>query len=66
MNEKVSEKKITTVTVRWHDGYLEKFNATEVRCGSDYLWMRLESGADRWIPVVSIRWHSLSPESHQN
>ena len=28
---------INTVTVRWWDGYLEEFRATEVRFGSDYL-----------------------------
>lgn len=65
MNEKVNEKKITAVTVRWHDGYKEDFEATEVRCGSDYLWMRLTNGKDRWLPVILIRWFSLSPESHQ-
>ena len=26
------------VTVRWFDGYLEEFEATEVRFGSDLLW----------------------------
>lgn len=25
------------VTVRWHDGYLEKFECTEVRFGCDLL-----------------------------
>lgn len=29
------------VNIRWHDGYLEEFDATEVRFGSDLLWMRL-------------------------
>jgi len=28
------------VNVRWFDGYLEDFNCTEVRFGSDLLWMR--------------------------
>lgn len=56
---------ITIVTVRWFDGYKEDFECSEVRCGSDYLWMRLYSGKDRWIPVKQVRWYSLSPESHQ-
>lgn len=55
---------MTTVTVRWHDGYLERFDATEVRTGSSHLWMRLASGQDRWLPTGSIRWFSLDPESH--
>lgn len=32
------------VTVRWFDGYMEEFEATEVRFGSDLLWMRLSNG----------------------
>lgn len=38
------------VYVRWHDGYLEEFEATEVRFGCDLLWMRLANGANRHIP----------------
>lgn len=29
------------VSVRWHDGYLEEFDASEVRFGSDLLWIAL-------------------------
>ena len=54
----------TTVTVRWLDGLLEVFKASEVRPGGSYLWMRLTDGPDRWIPTGRVRWFSLSPESH--
>lgn len=53
------------VTVRWHDGYMEVFEATEVRFGCDLLWMRLADGANRHIPLRSVRWFSLSKESHE-
>ena len=54
-----------TVTVRWHDGYMEEFEATEVRFGSDLLWMRLLNGQNRHIPLRSVRWFGMSVESHQ-
>lgn len=53
------------VTVRWHDGYMEVFEATEVRFGCDLLWMRLSDGANRHITLRSVRWFSLSKESHE-
>lgn len=56
---------INKVTVRWHDGYLESFDATEVRFGSDLLWMRLSNGKNRSIPLRSVRWFGLSKESHE-
>ena len=56
---------INTVTVRWHDGYLEEFRATEVRFGCDLLWVRLEDGKNRHIPLRSVRWFGMSQESHQ-
>jgi hypothetical protein len=55
---------MNTVNVRWHDGYLETFEAVEVRFGSDLLWMRLSNGQNRHIPLRSVRWFSLSNESH--
>ncbi|SMC38345.1 hypothetical protein [Papillibacter cinnamivorans] len=55
---------MNTVNVRWHDGYLETFMAQEVRFGSDLLWMRLSDGQNRHIPLRSVRWFSLSKESH--
>jgi hypothetical protein len=54
-----------TVNVRWWDGYLETFEVTDVRFGSDLLWMRLADGANRHIPLRSVRWFSLSKESHE-
>lgn len=52
------------VSVRWHDGYLETFEASEVRFGCDLLWMRLSDGANRHVPLRSVRWFSVTPESH--
>ena len=57
--------KKTVVNVRWFDGYLEVFEASEVRFGSDLLWMRLTSGQNRHIPTRDVRWFSVSPESHE-
>lgn len=59
-------KEVNTVTVRWHDGGMEVFRATEVRFGSDLLWMRLEDGNNRHIPLRSVRWFGTSIESHQS
>lgn len=53
------------VTVRWHDGYMEKFEADEVRAGSDLLWLRQTNGAERNIPLRPVRWWSRSVESHE-
>lgn len=54
------------VNVRWFDGYLETFEASEVRFGAHLLWMRLTDGANRHIPLGSqVRWFSLSQESHE-
>ena len=57
---------MNTVNVRWFDGYLETFEATEVRFGNSYLWMRLEDKSNRHIPLIQVRWFSLSIESHEN
>jgi len=56
---------MTRVTVRWWDGYLEEFECSEVRFGSDLLWMRLADGKNRHVPTRHIRWYSLTPESHE-
>lgn len=55
---------VNVVHVRWFDGYMEKFECTEVRNGSDLLWMRLVNGANRHIPLRSVRWFGMSIESH--
>lgn len=54
------------VSVRWFDGYLEEFEASEVRFGSDLLWLRLTDGKNRHIPLRQVRWFSLSQESHSS
>lgn len=54
-----------TVAVRWFDGYLETFKASEVRFGCALLWMRLTSGQNRHIPLSQVRWYSVTPESHE-
>ena len=57
--------KINVVTVRWFDGYKEDFRCTEIRFGSDLLWMRLENGTNRHIPLRQVRRFGTSIESHQ-
>ena len=56
---------VNIVTVRWWDGYMEIFECSEVRFGSDLLWMRLTNGKNRHIPVKYVRWYSMSKESHE-
>lgn len=53
------------VTVRWHDGYIERFAAAEVRAGCDLLWIRLAEGGERNIPLRSVRWFARTVESHE-
>ena len=55
----------TKVNIRWFDGYLEDFTCSEVRFGSDLLWMRLTSGQNRQIPMCNVRWFNQTPESHE-
>lgn len=59
------KQKIITVNVRWGDGYLETFEASEVRFGRDLLWIRLINGPNRHIPLREVRWFSTNPESHE-
>ena len=58
------ESHTIAVSVRWFDGYLESFKCSEVRFGCDLLWMRL-THSNRHIPLGSVRWFSVSPESHE-
>jgi len=58
-------KHMIQVHVRWQDGYLESFDADDVRFGSDLLWIKLSDGHNRHIPLRSVRWFSLYPESHE-
>ena len=57
-------KTVNLVNVRWWDGYLETFEAADVRFGCDLLWMVLADGQNRHIPLRQVRWFSLSKESH--
>lgn len=63
----VMDKKHTSVSVRWWDGYFEKFECEEVRFGCSLLWLRLKGGQNRHIPLApgSVRWYSVTPESHE-
>jgi len=62
----MNEKQLITVNVRWYDGYLETFEATEVRFGNALLWLRLKDGGNRHIPLNGgVRWFSTTPESHE-
>jgi hypothetical protein len=65
-NSLMPEQKYQRVVVRWHDGYLEEFNCDEVRFGNHLLWMRLVTRQNRHIPLASVRWFSLTPESHEH
>jgi len=46
------------VKVRWFDGYYEEFDAQEVRAGAYLLWIKLQNGDTRHIPLVQVRWFS--------
>lgn len=50
---------MTKVTVRWWDGYLESFAANTVRAGAYLLWLKLENGEERRIPLQQVRWYAL-------
>lgn len=65
INNMKENNKVNIVTVRWWDGYKEDFRCTEIRFGSDLLWMRLEDGNNRHIPLRMVRWFGTSIESHQ-
>jgi len=57
---------VIVVAVRWNDGMMERFECSEVRFGSDLLWMRLSDGGNRHIPYRGgVRWFSQTPESHE-
>ena len=49
----------SVVEVRWFDAYKERFECTEVRAGSDLLWMKLVGGKNRHLPLHRIRWFSI-------
>ena len=51
-----------TVIVRWRDGYIETFsNVDEWRAGADLLWLKLNDGHHRHIPLREVRWFEPRP-----
>ena len=61
---KISENINKYVMVRWTDGYSDQFSCKEVRFVPDMLWMDLEDGQNRHIPLSNVRWFSITPEKH--
>lgn len=55
---------VNIVIVRWFYGDLEEFDTTEVRLGSDMLFMRLTNGEKRQIPLRNVMWFGLSSSVH--
>lgn len=50
------------VNIRWHDGYRERFECSEVRSGAQRLWLMQTDGHDRSIPLMgNVRWVSVDP-----
>ena len=45
------KRKSIKASVRYWDGYKEKFKCKEVRFGCDLLWMRLIDGDNKHIPL---------------
>jgi len=48
------------ITVRWWDGFKRTYSIKEFESGSDYLWIMLSDGHEKWIPTRGVRW--FSPE----
>lgn len=46
-------------TIRFFDGFLEKGSADKWRIGNSYLWVKLNSGEERWYPLHQVRWFSF-------
>ena len=53
------------ISVRWLDGYFESFRARQIRISESLIWLRLENGNNRNIPLINVRWYSVYPESHE-
>lgn len=56
--------KIIEISVRWFDGYLKEFSARDVSFGSDMLCIKLLDDKTCYVPLRSVRWFSMTPESH--
>ena len=56
----VSEEHLI-VGIEWLDGLQEYFECTRVQLleHSRILWMRLETGHDRRVPMMGVRWFSV-------
>jgi hypothetical protein len=59
----MDEFRADKITIRWHDGFKRSYAITDSQFGSDYLWIKLTEGKEKWIPTRSIRW--ISPEAMQ-
>lgn len=53
------------IVIRWIDGYKETLHCKEVRFGIGLLWCKLDSGANRHIPLGQVRWFSTDPDSKE-
>ena len=54
------------VNVRWLDGYLETFyDVSDARASASLLSLVFTDKRHRQIPLASVRWYSLSQESHE-
>lgn len=51
------------ITVRWWDGFKRDYLVTDYQFGSDYIWLKLGDGKEKWIPTRHVRW--VSPEAMQ-
>lgn len=50
------------LVVRWWDGYIEVFvQVAEWRAGVSLLWIKLENGDTRHIPLNQVRWFEPVP-----
>lgn len=53
------EEMACRVTVRWWDGYIETFDATEVRAGAYMLYIKFNDD-ERRIPLQQVRWYKFN------
>lgn len=53
------EEMACRVTVRWWGGYIETFDATEVRAGAYMLYIKFNDDEHR-IPLQQVRWYKFN------
>ena len=51
------------VSVRWLDGYSKTFKASDVKLGTDLIWMKLEDERNIHIPMWEVRWFLMYSEN---